>query len=171
MEKVAIILLYVGTILIGFQYLSKMGYIQTIINLSFARVIPPIINKLMHPSTKKNKFKKMTEKAVFIILFILLFILLIVGTIVLSPFLLIELFIGRPLMWINFRLNRLLLKLMEPWKDIYFTGVRAGIKGQRTNIKPTDKNLWKIAEQNQVPFLALFGVVCVTVGFILQLVQ
>jgi hypothetical protein len=170
MERAAIILLYVGAILIGSQYVGKMGYIQTIINLSFARTLPPVINKLMRTPTKKNKFKQRTEKAGLVITLILLFILLTVATIVLSPFLLIELFIGRPLMWVNFRLNRLLLKLMEPWKEIYFTGVRAVIKGQRTRIKPTDKNLWAIAEENKVPFLALIGVVCVTAGFILQLV-
>jgi hypothetical protein len=96
---------------------------------------------------------------------------LLIGTVVFSPFLLIELFIGRPLLWLNVALNVLLLKLMEPWKDIYFISVRAAVKGRRTRIKPTDRNLWKIARQNEVPFLGLLGVVCLTVGFVLQLVQ
>jgi len=168
MEETANVLLYVGTILIAFQIVGKMGYLQTIVNLAFARAIVPMRDKFMLTSKAKNKFRVTPG---FVVLFILSMTPLIIGTVAFSPFLLIELFIGRPLMLLNRALNVLLLKLMEPWKDIYFTGVRAALKGRRTKTKPTDRNLWGIAQKNEVPFLALFGVVCLTAGFVLQLVQ
>lgn len=171
MEQAAIILLYIGTILIGSEYVSKMGYLLTILVLPLTRGIRPLVDRLMRPPAKRSKFRAVTDKTGLTILLILWVLLLVAATIAFLPFLVIGVVIGQPLMWINIGLNKLLLRLMEPWKDIYFAGVRGGIKGRRTRIKPTDQNLWRIAQENRIPFLALFGVACVTAGFILQLTR
>ncbi len=171
MEQAAIILLYIGTILIGSEYISKMCYLLTIFVLPLTKGIKPLAGRLMRPQEKSSKFRAVTEKTGLTILLILWVLLLVTATIAFLPFLVIGIGIGQPLMWINIGLNKLLLRLMGPWKDIYFARVCGGIKGRRTRIKPTDQNLWRIAQENRAPFLALFGVVCVTAGFILKLAK
>jgi hypothetical protein len=171
MENTATILLYVGTILIGSVYVSNMGYLSTILLLPFTRGFKPIFKKLMKPPKRTNKILSALERTALSIVFIFYAILITIWFFITLPFLIIQFFIGMPLLYINNLLNKLLLKSMEPWKDIYFTNIRKRVKDKHTNIEPTDENLWRIAEQNRVPFLALFGVVCATIGFILKLVS
>jgi hypothetical protein len=157
---------YVGTVLIGFQLVSKMGYIQSFINLALAMPIRRLVNSL--PSVVKGE--SVPKKGGLLILGIFSVILLSVGTLALSPFLLAEILIGRPLVFLNSLLNWLLLRLMEPWKEIYFAEVRASVKGMRIRHKPTDRRLWDIAKKTEVPFIGLSGIICVTLGFIMKAV-
>ncbi|MFC1942822.1 hypothetical protein ACFLWU_06390 [Chloroflexota bacterium] len=171
MENAAIILLYIGTILIGAEYVGNMGYISTIVVLPLSRGIKRLFERLMSPTKESNKLKAGFEIFSLTLLFLLWVLIILIAALVLSPFLIIQFIIGMPLLRLNNWLNKLKLISMEDWKDTYYQGVRAKIKGKQTNIKPTDENLWRVAEQSRVPFLALFGVVCVTIGFIFQLLK
>ena len=171
MENTATIFLYIGTILLGTQYVGKMGYISTIVMLPLVRGFMPVIHRLSNLPKRENKFVGVIEKVFFSVITLLYVVMITILFFVLLPFLFIEVFIGRPLLYINSLLNKLTLKSMEPWKDMYFEGVRKLVKGKPTKIKPTDKNLWKIAQENNIPFMAIFGVLCATIGFILKLVS
>jgi hypothetical protein len=161
------VLRYVGTILIGFQLVSKMGYVQTFINLSLARPIRGLVTVL--PDILRGD--RLSPKVGMLTLLFVLVVLLTIGTITLSPFLLVELLVGRPLVFLNSMLNWLLLKLIEPWKDSYFTAVRGSVRGHRLKHKPTDRRLWDIAKKNDVPFIGLSGILCVTASFIIEMVS
>ncbi len=165
MVNLANALLYIGNMLIAFEIVGEIGYLQTLFNLLFARMIPLALSKLMHPETKSNFIK-----VFFSFLLILAVITLIMGSLVFLP-IMVAYFIGRTLIWLNLILNKLLLWVIEPWKEIYFVGVRSAIKGKPIKIKPTDRNLWKIAGEHKVRFIALFGVIFLTAGFILQIIN
>jgi len=171
MENAATILLYVGTILVGSVYVSKMGYLSSILLLPFTRGFKPIFRKLTKPPKRKNKVISILEKTVLYVVLLLYFGIITIWFFITLPFLLIQICLGMPLLFVNNLLNKLLLKSIEPWKEVYFSKIRERVKGKPTNIKPTDENLWRIAEENKVPFLALFGVLCATIGFILKLVS
>jgi polyferredoxin len=166
MEKTSDILVYSGTILIAFQIVGEMSYLQTLIGLLFAKPLPSVINRITNRNSEST-----LKNAVLIFLLIILAVVLIIVTIIILPFLLVGIFVGRPLVWINALLNELMLWLMEPWKGLYFAGVREAVKGQRKKLKPTDRKLWQIAKDHKVPFLALTGIVLLTIGFIFQLRQ
>ena len=170
LSDMADILRYVGTILIAFQIVGRIGYAQTIIALPLALPIRPLLDKLTEKHDKTRKLKDMMKRTGLAILFVLSVSTFVAATLALLPITLAYLLVGRPLLWLNSALNLLLLRSMEPWKEIYFAGVRTLLRSLhlRTRTKPADRKLWKVAQQNEVPFLALFGIVCVTLGFVLQ---
>jgi hypothetical protein len=165
------ILLYTGTILIAFQIVGDIGYISTIIALPLALPIKPLLNKFTQKQKGKRKFKHFASRTGYFILFLISALVFIAVGIALSPVMLVYLFIGRPLLALNTVLNILYRKSLEPWKDMYISGVRSALKALNVKKKVTDENLWKIPKQKEVPFLALFGVVCVSAGFILQFIE
>jgi len=165
------VLLYVGTILIAFQIVGDIGYVSTIIALPLALPIKPLINKFTQKQQGKRKFKQFASKMGYFILFLISALVFIAVGIALSPVTLVYLFIGRPLLALNTGLNILYRKSLEPWKDMYLSGVRSALKALNVKKKVTDEDLWKIPKQKEVPFLALFGVACVTAGFVLQLIK
>jgi hypothetical protein len=168
MSLIANVLLYIGAILIAFQIIGDIGYISTIVVLPFALPIKPLLSKFTQQHKEKRKSTDLAFRTGYFILFLIVALMLIAVSIALSPVMLVYLFIGRPLLALNTGLNILYRKSLEPWRDMYFSGVRSLLNVRRVKRKVTDEYLWQITKQKEVPFLALFGVVCLTVGFILQ---
>jgi len=171
MEKTAIILLFVGAILLAFQIAGNIGYISSIITLPLALPIKPLLNKSMQEQKGKRKFRDFASRTGYFILFIIsALVFLVVGTVML-PVMIVYLFIGQPLLAINTILNVLYHKSLEPWRDEFFSQFHLTLAFRKIETKLTDEEIWKKTREKEIPFLALFGVVCLTVGFILQLVQ
>jgi hypothetical protein len=168
MSLTANALLYIGAVLIAFQIVGKIGYISTIVVLPFALPIKPLLNKFTQQQKEKRKFTGLAFRTGYFILFLIVALMLIAVSVALSPVMLVYLFIGRPLLALNTGLNILYRKSLEPWRDMYISGVRSLLNIRKVKRKVTDEYLWQIPKQKEVPFLALFGVVCLTVGFILQ---
>ncbi len=171
MEKTAIILLYVGTILVAFQIVGNIGYISSIITLPLALPIKPLLNKSMQKQKGKRKFRDFASRTGYFILFVIsAVVFLAVGTAML-PVMVVYVFIGQPLLAVNTILNIFYHKSLEPWKEEFFLQLHLTLAFRKIETKITDEEIWKRTREKEVPFLALFGVVCVTVGFILQLIQ
>ncbi len=171
MEKTAIILLYIGTILVGFQIVGNIGHISSLITLPFALPIKPLLNKSMQEQEGKRKFRNSVCGTGYFILFVISALVFITVGIAMLPIMIAYLFIGQPLLAINTILNILYHKSLEPWKEEYLSQLHSTLAFRKIETKLTDEELWKKARERGIPFLALFGVVCVTIGFILQLIQ
>jgi len=170
MEKTANILLYVGTILIAFQIVGNIGFVSTIISLPLAIPIPFFLKKFTQKYTGKRR-AVIAKKTGYFSLFLLTTLVFITVGVALSPIIILYTFVGRPLLFLNKALNIIYRKSVEPWKDFYLTMLRATLKANNVKKKLSNDDLWKITFQKEVPFLALFGVVCVTIGFVFQLIS
>lgn len=171
MQSTATILLYVGAILIGVEAVGKMGYLSTLILLPLTYGLKPLANKLMEDTRKNNSKRQLVKKTLLFVSFIIYGVTVLIGSVLLSPFLIVEYLIGQPLLLLNEGLNKLLLVSISPWKENLFAQVRAGVKGRQTTIEPTDDNIWQILQKSKIPFLGIFGIICVTIGFIFQLLS
>ncbi|MFC1911708.1 hypothetical protein ACFLXG_00920 [Chloroflexota bacterium] len=177
-------LLFIGAMLVAFQYVGEIGYTSTLFSLPFTLPIKPLMKKIgltvimalppkvewniRKPSEKKVKFY--TIQVVWWMLFILSIISGTVVAIALSPIMFVYLFIGRPLIRINKLLNLIMEKSMTPWKDEYIFYLRESLKFWRIEIQSTDAELWEARKQRgEKPFVAFIGLLCIIAGFILQL--
>jgi hypothetical protein len=166
MTNLANILLFVGNILIAFEIIGEIGYIQSLLGLLFVSPIHHFLNQLTETPENKSTLWKIGYCSFLLIITGLL----IMVAIALSPFLL-AMFVGKIFLAINLFLNELLLVLLRQWKEFYFASVRQAVKGRKTKFKPTDNKLWRIAEEHKVPFVALLGVLFLIAGFIIQLLN
>lgn len=165
MNNADAILLYVGTIFIGYEYLLEFYYLGSLLLAPFFKRLLKAYSDFMRDTlSSKERFVKALK---IVILFVLLSPLCAIALICI----LVTMFIGWPLRNINRGLNYLLVKLLEPGKEIYFEAMRMAVRDKKTTVPPTDKNLWKIVQDKQVPFIPLFGVLMVTLGFILQMIN
>ena len=171
MEKTAIILLYVGTILVAFQIVGNIGYISSLITLPLALPIKSLLNKSMQEQEGKWKFRDFASRTGYFILFVIsALVFLAVGTAML-PVMVVYFFIGQPLLAINTILNILYHKSLEPWKNEFLSQFHLTLAFRKIETKLTDEEIWRNTRERKIPFLALFGLVCITVGFILQFMQ
>ena len=161
-------LLYIGALLIAFQFVGRIGFASSVLVLPFALPIRPLLNKLTEKSKTKRTFKDVVKQVCLVILFILsTIIFLAVGT-ALLPIMFIYFFVGLPILWINGVLNLLYRKSLEPWKDVYFIIFHGYLKILNAKTELSDEELWKSTKEKKVPFLAFFGLLCITAGFILR---
>jgi hypothetical protein len=170
MDKIANILLYVGTILVGFQIVGKIGYVSAILTLPFALPIKPLMEKYFQSQKGKRKSTVFVVQSGYFFLFIIVAFVFISIGILMLPIWIVYFFIGQPLLTINRILNKLYQKSMEPWKDIFFSELYLMLAYRKVKTKIREDEVWKKTKQNEIPFLALFGLVSLTVGFILQLI-
>lgn len=177
-------LLFIGAMLVAFQYVGDIGYTSTLFSMPFALPIRPIMRKIgltftmalpikaewniRKPSQKRAKFY--IVQIAWWILFILSTTLFIVVSIALSPIMFVYLFIGRPILSINKLLNLIMEKSMAPWKDVYIFFLRESLRIWRIETKHTDDELWaKRKQKGEKPFIAFIGLLFIVAGFILQL--
>ena len=188
--QLAQMLLFVGAMLVAFQYVGDIGYTATLLSMPFSLPLPPLMRKLgisfkrvspmqlgfqisdQTTGVTRNKF----IRVIWWILFIFTAILFSAVTLVTQPIMLAYLFIGRPLLGINKILNDIYQTSMNPWDLIYLTRMQQNIHMmQKMGIKTTkkhysDKQLLKIRnKKGELPFLAFFGLLCIAAGFILEL--
>ncbi len=183
-------LLFVGTMLVAFQYVSDIGYIATLFSMPFALPIKPLMKKLglsyKRVSPVKLSFqmdqpteRRMRNKIIQIIwwlLFILSVAIFATVTIATQPIMIAYLLIGRPLLGINKLLNLIYEKTISEWDIVYLVimqntinFMQSGLKIKTTKKKYSDKDLLKIRkEKGELPFLAFIGLICIVAGFILQ---
>lgn len=185
-------LLFVGALLVAFQYVGDIGYAATLMAMPFALPLSPLMRKLgisykrVSPMQLGFQISEETTgvtrnkpiRVIWWILFIFTAICFSAVTLVTQPIMLAYLFIGRPLLGINKILNAVYQTSMNPWDIIYLTSMQQGIHMmQKMGIKTTkkhysDKQLLKIREKKgELPFLAFFGLLCIVAGFILQLMK
>ena len=177
-------LLFIGAMLVAFQYVGDIGYASSLFALPFALPIKPLLKKVgltivwAIPLKAEWKIEKPPQKLVkfyivqacWWILFVSSLILFSVITITLLPIMLIYYFVGRPLLFINTLLNLLFEKSMTQWKDLYIFLLKETFKIRRIKTKLTDDELWeKRKEKGEKPFIAVIGLLFIEAGFILQL--
>jgi len=177
-------LLFIGAMLVAFQYVGDIGYTSTLFSLPFALLMKPLMKKIgltvimalpikaewniRKPSQNKAKFY--IAQVAWWILLILSITLFTVVSIALLPIMFVYLFIGRPLLSINKLLNLIMEKSIAPWKDEYIFFLRESLKFWRIETKLTDDELWtKRKQKGEKPFIAFIGLLCIVAGFILQL--
>ena len=185
------ILLFVGALLVAFQFVGDIGYAATLISMPFALPLSPLMRKLginykrVSPMQLGFQISEQTAgitrnrlvRVIWWIIFILTAIIFAAVTLVTQPIMLAYLLIGRPLIWINKILNAIYQTSMNPWDIIYLTMMQQHIHMmQKMGVKTTkkhysDKQLLKIRrKKGELPFLAFFGLLCIAAGFILELV-
>lgn len=181
------ILLFVGAMLVAFQYVGDIGYIATLFSMPFALPLQPLMRKLgiryeresrIQLSFKTDQSIEKTARSrisriIWWILFALSTIVLVVVTIATQPIMLAYLLVCRPLLGINKLLNLIYKKTISQWDFVYLTIMQKLLS--KTGIskkKYSDSELLRIREKKgEIPFLAFIGLLCIVAGFILQLVQ
>ena len=185
--QLAQILLFVGAMLVAFQYVGDIGYIATLFSMPFALPLQPLMKKLgvgykrVSPIQLGFQIDQPTERTtrnrmmriIWWILFILSTIVLLAVTIATQPIMIAYLLICRPLLGINKLLNLVYERTILPWNFLYLTIMRNYInKIRMTKKKYSDKELLKIRKKKgEIPFLGFIGVLCIVAGFILQITQ
>ena len=184
-------LLFIGAMLVAFQYVADIGYVATLFSLPFILPLKPIMNRIgldiyKSSSTRlsfKIKFPKGNSKTfianqvILWLIFIIFVILSVTITLATQPIMLAYFIIGRPLLGINKLLNLLNEKFITQWSDMYLVGVRNSIafnkkyfKVETTKEKYSDEELLEIRKKKgELPFLAFIGLLFIIAGFILQL--
>jgi len=184
-------LLFIGAMLVAFQYVGDIGYAATLFSAPFALPIKPLMRKLgldikkvspvqlsfqlEPPAGRAKKFK--ITKVVWIVLLIISAGLFGIITIATQPIMIVYYMIGRPLIGINKLLNLLYEKFFVQWQDIYLVGVNNYIaflkkyfRIQTTKEEYSDEEWLEIRKKKgELPFLAFIGLLCIIAGFILQL--
>lgn len=181
------ILLFVGAMLVAFQYVGDIGYIATLFSMPFALPLQPLMKKvglsykrvspiqlgfqIDQPTEGTTRNRLMT--IIWWILFILSMIVFLAVTIATQPIMLAYVLICRPLLGINKLLNLVYEKTITPWNFLYLTIMQNYInKIKTTKKKYSDNELLKIRKKKgEIPFLAFIGLLCIVAGFILQLTQ
>ncbi|MFC2038982.1 hypothetical protein ACFLUG_04355 [Chloroflexota bacterium] len=179
--------LFIGAMLVSFQYVGKIGLASSLFALPFTLPIRPLLRKvgltivwaiplkgkweITKPTSKLKLVKFYIAQVCWWILFVLSLTLLTIVTIGLSPVMFVYYLIGRPLLLINALLNLLFEKSMTPWKDYYVSIYRKNLQLIGKKTKFTDNELWKQRkEQGDKPFIAFIGLLFIVAGFILQLI-
>jgi len=186
-------LLFVGTMLVAFQYVSDIGYIATLFSMPFALPLQPLMKKLglsykrvspvqlgfqIEQPTKRTTRNRMIQ-IIWWILFILSIIVFSIVTIATQPIMIAYVLICRPLLGINKLLNLIYEKTISQWDFIYLVMMQNNIrimqnvfKIKTTKKKYSDKDLLKIRKnKGEIPFVAFIGLICIVAGFVLQLTQ
>lgn len=184
-------LLFVGAMLVAFQYVSNIGYVATLFSMPFALPLNPLMKKLgvsfkrESPSQlgvqidqqKERTRRQKWMRIIWWILFLLSVIISVTATLLTLPIQIMHLVIFRPLIGINKLLNKIYEKAIAPWDIIYLVMTQKGIHALQNTFKVktikktySDKDLLKIrAEKGELPFLAYIGLLCIITGFVLQL--
>ena len=191
MRKMEQTLLFIGTMLVAFEYVSDIGYVATLFATPFILPIKPLMNKLglyirktspvqltfqIEPPKARTKKSKVSIVILWF-LFILFAVLSGLITLITQPIMFLYYVIGRPLLGINKLLNYLYEKFFAQWSDIYLVGVRNSFafnkkyfKIQTTKERYSDKELLEIRKKKgELPFVAFIGLICIIAGFILHL--
>jgi len=184
------ILLFVGTILVAFQFVGDIGYVATLLAMPFALPFSPLMRKLgvgykrvsltqlsfqmdeQMGGATQNKF----ARVIYFILLVIAMIVFSVVTIASQPIMLVYLFVCRPLVGINKLLNVVYQESTSSWNIMYLVLMQRRIKNlQDVGIKTTkkhysDRDLLKIRKQKgELPFVAFFGLICIVAGFVIEL--
>jgi len=181
---VAETLLFVGTMLVAFQYVGDIGHIATLFSMPFALPLQPLMKKLgisykrvtpiqLGLQTDQSTESRRMVRVIWWILFVLSTIVFAVVSIATQPIMIAYLLISRPLMGINRLLNLAYEKSIAPWNFLFLTITQGYISRMRmTKRKYSDKELLKIRKKKgEIPFLAFIGVLCIVAAFILHIVQ
>lgn len=181
------ILLFVGAMLVAFQYVGDIGYVATLFSMPFALPLQPLMKKvgfsykrvspiqlgfqIDQPTERTTRNRMMT--IILWILLILSTIVFVVVSIATQPIMIAYFLICRPLLGINKLLNRIYEKSIAPWNFLFLTIMQSYINKIRTTKKRySDKELLKIRKKKgEIPFLAFIGLLCIVAGFILQFTQ
>lgn len=143
---IATILTYVGTLLVAFEIVAKFGHILSLPGLALFK---PIVRPLL---TNKTSYKTW-------LLLPLLFIFGIISIIFMS----ITIVISMPPHEANKLLNRIYKKQKAPLNPI----AAEYVKKKLPNVP--DEKVNKALEEMQIPFVAIIGIIVLTVGFILDI--
>ena len=185
--------LFVGAILVAFQYVGDIGYIATLFSMPFALPIQPLMKKLglsykrVSPVQLSFQIDQPTERkirskmirVIWWVLFILSIIIFSIVTLATQPIMIAYLLICRPLLGINKLLNLIYEKTISQWDIIYLVNMQNRInfmqnvlKIKTTKKRYSDKDLLRIRkEKGEIPFVAFIGLIFLVAGFILQLTQ
>lgn len=186
-------LLFVGAMLVAFQYVGYIGYIATLFSMPFALPIQPLMKKLglsykrVSPVQLSFQIDQPTERTIrnkmiqviWWVLLILSIIIFSIVTIATQPIMITYVLICRPLLGINKLLNLIYEKTISQWDFMYLVIMQNNInimqnvlKIKTTKKKYSDKDLLKIRkERGELPFVAFIGLIFIVAGFILQLTQ
>ena len=176
-------LLFIGAMLVAFQYVGDIGYASTLITMPFALPIKPLMRKIglnvnmalpikavweiKTPSQKRVKFYVI--QVAWWILFVLSVTIFILISLISLPIMLVYYLIGKPLLCVNKLLNLLYEKSVTPWQDVFYMAMRLILADQKIERKFTNKELWELRKKKgELPFLAFIGLLCIIAGFILQ---
>ena len=181
MEKT---LLFIGAMLVAFQYVSDIGYVATLFSVPFILPLKPIMNKLglyIEKSSpiklsfkwnppKGNSKKFIVTQVILWLIFIILVILSGVITLLTQPIMIVYFIIGRPLLGMNKLLNLLHEKFFTQCSNRYLAFSKKYFGTQTTKDQYSDEEWLEIhKKKGELPFLAFIGLLFIITGFIIQL--
>jgi hypothetical protein len=161
------IMLYVGTLLIGFQLVGDLSHLFALLVHSLGRLATAMSSqKKERVSQDRSKFLNVLKN---IPRQVLLLLLLIVVTAVVIVMFVVSL-VGQFLIYINAKLNSAYANALDPRKTDYISTSHAFVTMLgKDNPAINNLEIWKRIKQRGVPFVGLTGIIILSVGFALQL--
>jgi hypothetical protein len=104
-----------------------------------------------------------------ILLVVLIMVFIFVTVVFFVPIMIVYFIIGDPLLRLNRLLNLAYQKLLAPLHGQIIGGLRTALRLSGTRPDMSDADLLAKVEQMNVPFIALLGLIIITIGFILSL--
>jgi len=161
------IMLYVGTLLIGFELIGDLSHLFALLLHSLGRIATLLgSQKKKQTSQNRSAFLETLKNLPRQVLLLLLLIVVTAITIVMF----VVWLVGRFVVYINAKLNTAYANALDPRKTDYISIGRVFVTEMGKD-KPAVSNLeiWKRIKQRGFPFVGLIGIIILSVGFALQL--
>ncbi len=181
------VFLFIGAILVAYQYVGDIGYLATLLSAPFGLTIKPLMKRLgldikksnnqLSFQTRQLKVKRPMIQQITLWFFLLFSIILFAFvTLITQPIMVAYWVIGIPLMNLNKLLNLVYEEFFSQWQDIYLVTLRNsltirkkyfGITTKKANY--SDHELLDIRKKKgELPFLGFLGLLFILAGFVLQ---
>jgi hypothetical protein len=159
-----LILIYVGTLLIAYEFIRESKDIQALIGLIFGWPVRNFLNRMaIGRKSEKENIKRPNIILVFLYLILLpaMFLLMII-------FYLLDLILGI-LDTIHNLVNIFYLKAQKEYKPTYKFWIRVNLRMLEQNKKVTEQQVIDKLQERKIRILPIIGVVLITISFIIQL--
>jgi hypothetical protein len=161
------IMLYVGTLLIGFELVGNLSHLFALLLHSLGRIATSLgSQKKKQTSQDRRAFLDALKNIPRQVLLSLLLIVVTAITIVMF----VVWLVGQFLVYVNARLNTAYADALDPRKTDYISIGRVFVTAMGKD-KPAINNLeiWEKIKQRGFPFVGLIGIIILSAGFALQL--
>ena len=167
-----LVLAYIGTMLIGFEFIRKLTKFQTLLCLVAAWPFGPLINAFPLTEHEREIFKsqkqKFTIKFIFGMIYGILLIIFLMPLTVIS--FVVNLVIGL-INTFNQVLNLLYRRSIERFRPFSMKLANMIIRMHKRYEGLSAEEVIKNVKETEVPFPPIVGVILITTAFIMQIVQ
>jgi hypothetical protein len=160
-----LVLTYVGTILIAFEFIRKFQDLQALVALLFGWPFRSFINA-MYAGRKSTKVQQVKgPRAILLIVYALLIPLMLLLTIV---FYLINLIVALLQDFHNL-VNRFYLAAMREYRPTYRFLTRISLISSERYKDITEQQVIKKLQQREIPVLPIVGAILITIALFIQI--